>query len=99
MLRFSGFIYPEMPGNFAGTLLFVFYLVVGAISLWVYINLYNYSKSLQRFLESGQEMHAEKAFEWQKRFWVFIGVMLIIYLAFMALALVIGVFAGLMSLA
>ena len=78
------------------TLLIALLYFALAIVMYFPLNfLYKYASNLKYFCESGNSAELETAFNMQKKFWKFQGIMTIIGIGLMAIFLVIAVIAGL----
>jgi hypothetical protein len=81
----------KMPFGF---IVFLFYLIIAAIVFFPQLYLLQYANSIKGFLESNNTTLLERAFEKQKSYWMYLGILLIIYLAIVVLFLLIFAFAG-----
>ncbi|MBO9154052.1 DUF5362 family protein [Chitinophaga sp. GCM10012297] len=99
---------PMGPAGFAGegygsggavtrTLVMVIYLVLGIISIFPYIYLMRFSKRVQLAIQSNDQGSLASAFSNLKSLFKYVGVLTIIMLAFFVLALIGGIFAGIMA--
>ncbi len=92
-LPFPGQV-PVMPGF---GFISIIYLLLALITFFPSLYLLNYSNSLSRIKNSiDAEATLEKAFMWQKKYWVFIGIVMIVYSSFLFVAIggvLIAVFA------
>jgi hypothetical protein len=77
-----------------GGIIFVLYLIFAAILFFPQLFLLQYANSINSYIASNNNTILERAFEKQKSYWVYIGVLLIIYLAIIVLFLLIFAFAG-----
>ena len=75
----------------------IIYLVIALITFFPCLYLLNYSNRLSGIKYSADaEATLEKAFMWQKKYWVFIGIVMIVYSSFLFVAIggvLIAVFA------
>jgi len=77
-------------GAFLGIIL-VIYGVMGVLNLVIGFKLGGFSSAVQRLMHSGQERDLEDALDRQRSFWVFVGVMMLIFLIIAIVAIIAGV--------
>jgi hypothetical protein len=80
-----------MPLGFIG---FIAYLIGGIISFFPQLFLLQYANRIQGYIRSNNAILLERAFERQKSFWMYLGILAIIYLAIIVLFLLVLAFAG-----
>lgn len=85
-----------MYGAGLGAGVFIVYLIMAVIILFPNIFLFNYARGIQNYFATNNVGALENAFQMQKRYWVFMGVLAIIYLSIMVLVLIIALAAGTM---
>lgn len=76
-----------------GAISFVIYLIAAVVSFFPALYLYNYGQKLKDYLAIGSQESLEQAMDMQKRYYQFIGILSIIYLAFLAIFILIALFA------
>lgn len=82
----------ELLGNTVG-------LLIGSIvGFFPALFMYNYARNLKRFLATSDSQAMDEALENQKKYFIFIGVVMIIYLAIIAIALLVAMGAILSQL-
>ncbi len=70
------------------------YIVLSIFYLFPSIKLWKYGSAIVRLMSSGSTADLEAALDQQRGFWKFVGILLIIMIAFMLLAMVGGVLVG-----
>ena len=70
------------------------YIVLSIIYLFPSVKLWKYGSAIVRLMSSGSTADLENALDQQRGFWKFVGILMIIMIAFTLLAMVGGVLAG-----
>lgn len=78
-----------------GSMIFLFYLVLMLITAIPIYYLYQFATKMQIALRDNDQMYLQSAFENHKAMFKFYGIFMAIMLGIYALALIIGLFAGL----
>jgi hypothetical protein len=93
-----GGMYGGMYGAGMGIGMFLVYIIMAVIMIFPCIFLYNYARSLREFCNSNNSDSLEAAFVNQKKYWTFLGIYAIVYLCFIALAILIGIIVALAAI-
>ena len=88
VLLLSGGIYGKTYGAGMGSSVFLVYLVLAIVIYFPNSYLYHYAGNLRKFFNSKDASTLETAFKLQKQYWMFMGVLVIIYLSFFAIAMI-----------
>lgn len=86
-------------GNIAGmgsTVITIIYLIVAVIQFFPVYYLYRFSANLDRALTNNDQQHLESAMSFLKSHYKFVGILVIIVLAFYALGLLVGMLGAVM---
>lgn len=70
------------------------YILLSIIYLFPSVKLWKYGSAIVRLMSTGSTADLEAALDQQRGFWKFVGILMIIMLAFMLLAMVGGIIAG-----
>ncbi|MDR2757956.1 MAG: hypothetical protein LBB78_01085 [Spirochaetaceae bacterium] len=76
----------------------VFIILAGVISFFPARFTYNFGRKIKSFLQNNAERELELAFKNNKSLWKFIGIVTIIYLAFMPVMVIVSVIAAISSI-
>jgi uncharacterized membrane protein YozB (DUF420 family) len=71
----------------------IFVIIAGVIGFFPARFIYNFGKRIKTFLQNNSERELELAFKNNKSLWKFIGILTIIYLAFLPVTLIISIIA------
>jgi len=82
------------PVPFPSGVFTFFYIVMAVIYFFPVYYLYKFSEDMKRALELGQEEQLTSAFRWLKSHYKFIGILMIILIAFSILAFFAAILAG-----
>ena len=92
--RLSGEFY---PAALMGSSMGIIYIILGAVIFFPARFTYNFGAKIRSYLQSNSELDLELAFKNNKSFWKFNGILCIVYLAFIPVAIVIGVISVIVS--
>jgi hypothetical protein len=73
-----------------GIITFFVYILLAAVLLVPQIYLFNWAKEIREFCKSYDNEAIESAFEMQKRFWKFTGILIIVYLSLILVSLLVA---------
>ena len=88
---------PGMP--MSGPFFAVTYILMAVLYFFPALYLYRFTENLGKAMVSGSEQELTTAFDYLKRHYKFVGILLIISLAFIALAFLIAIFAAIFGIA
>jgi hypothetical protein len=71
----------------------IFVIIIGVICFFPAWFIYNFGKRIKTFLQNNSERELELAFKNNKSLWKFMGILTIIYLAFLPVTLIISIIA------
>jgi hypothetical protein len=77
--------------------MFIVYLILAIVMIYPNIYLNNYARYLKEFTFYNNPDSLESAFLMQRKFWKYMGVLTIIYIAFILIAIIGGVFGSIFS--
>lgn len=89
-----GFSYGTRYGTGMTLGLFFVYIIMALIILFPNIYLYKYGLSVREFCELNDNNSLDKAFIMQRKYWQYMGVLLIIYLVIMVIGLIVVLNTG-----
>jgi len=78
-----------------GLIVGVIYLFVAVLMFFPNLFLLNYAKGIKTFLNSNEISDLNYGFKMQKNFWLFVGIMTIIYFGIIVLTFILAIFAAL----
>jgi hypothetical protein len=73
-----------------GIITFFVYILLAAVLLVSQIFLFTWAREIKKFCKSFDNEALENAFEMQKRFWKFTGILIIVYLSLIIVSLVVA---------
>lgn len=89
IIAFASLAMPSV--NSIGFLSFIIYLIAGIVMILPNIYLFNYAKKINQYIESDDTDKIETAFEMQKKYWQYVGICAIIYLAIISIVVLAGI--------
>jgi hypothetical protein len=91
--------YADIFGIFFGVFMGLYFIIFAVLSFFPSLFVYNFGTRIRSYLQSGMDRDLETAFKNNKSLWKFMGVLMIISLAFIPVLLVIGVVVGIAAAA
>jgi amino acid transporter len=79
-----------------GMVIGVIYLISAVVMFFPNLFLVKYSRGIKTFLNSNEISDLNYGFKMQKNFWLFVGIMTIIYIGIILLTIILAIFAALM---
>ena len=74
---------------------FLVYIIAAIVMIFPNIYLFNCAREINQFCLLNDPESLETAFEMQKKYWKYLGILAIIYLLFILIAILIGIIAAL----
>jgi hypothetical protein len=82
-----------------GVFMGFYFIIFAVLGFFPSLFLYNFGARIRSYLQSGMDQDLETAFKNNKSFWKFVGVLIIIGLAFIPVMIIIGIIVGIAAAA
>jgi hypothetical protein len=93
----SGFEMAGAFGVFFGVAIAVFCIGAGVLMFFPSLFIYRFGERIRSYLRTGLDQELEQAFRNNKSFWKFVGIICIIFLAFIPVMIIAGIIAVVVS--